>query len=108
MPDDATQAGSPAGTTAMEITRTDVENLLSRFHVRLTDDDGSTSEHDVTVSRGDWERFGVGFRTPESLVEASMRFLLEREAKEQIMGAFGLGQIPSYFPSYVRDIAPPA
>ena len=90
----------------MEITRTDVENLLSRFRVRLTGDDGSASEHDVTVSRGDWERFGAGFRTPEALVEASMRFLLEREQKEQIMTAFGLGQIPHYFPSYARDIAP--
>ncbi len=110
MPDDATQAGTPGATTAtqVKIRRTDVENLLSRFHVRLTDDDGSTTEHDVTVSRGDWERFGVSFRTPEALVEASMRFLLEREPKEQILAAFGLGQIPAYFPSYAREIAPPA
>ncbi len=107
MPDNATDPPPPPGTTRIEIDRSDVENLLSRLHVRLTDD-GSQTEHDVTVSRADWERFGEGFSTPEALVEASMRFLLEREPKEQIMAAFDLGQIPRYFPSYARDIVPPA
>jgi hypothetical protein len=100
MPDDATDA------TTIEISRNDVEHVLSRFEVRLTDGDGSTTEHDVTVSRADWERFGAGFRTPEALVEASFRFLLDREPKEQILSAFDLGQIPRYFPSYGRDITP--
>lgn len=94
----------PSAPTSIEIARSDVENLLSRFHVRLTDGDGSSTEHDVTVSRAEWERFGTGFRTPEELVEASFRFLLEREAKEQILAAFDLGQITRYFPSYSHDI----
>jgi len=101
MPDDATAA------THIEISRTDVEHVLSRFHVRLLDADGSSTEHDVTVSRVDWERFGTGYRTPEALVEASFRFLLEREPKEQILAVFDLGQITRYFPSFGRDIAPP-
>jgi hypothetical protein len=108
MPDDATEPPHPTDPTTIEIDRSDVENLLSRFHVRLLDSDNSVTEHDVTVSRVDWERFGTGFRTPEALVEASMRFLLEREPKEQILSAFDLGQIPRYFPSYTRDIAPPS
>ena len=100
MPDGAT------GATDIEITRSDVEHMLSRLHVRLSDRDGSTSEHDVTVSRADWERFGVGYRTPEALVEASFRFLLDRESKEQILDAFDLGEITRYFPSYAHDIVP--
>lgn len=100
MPGDATNV------TTIEITRDDVENLLSRFHVRLIDDDDSETEHDVTVSRADWEQFGGGYRTPEALVEASFRFLLEREPKEQIMASFDLAHIPRYFPSFARDIAP--
>ena len=108
MPDDATEPPHPTDSTTIEIDRRDVENLLSRLHVRLLDSDGSFTDHDVTVSRVDWERFGADFRTPEALVEASMRFLLEREPKEQIMSAFDLGQIPRYFPSYTRDIAPPS
>lgn len=100
MHDDATDA------PVIEISRSDVENVLSRFRVRLTDVDGSTTDYDVTMSRAEWERFGAGYRTPEALVEASFRFLLAREPKEQILGAFGLGLIPRYFPSYPRDITP--
>ena len=92
--------------TAIEISRSDVEHVLSRFRVRLTDVDGSTTEHDVTMSRAEWERFGTGYRTPEALIEGSFRFLLAREPKEQILGAFSLGLIPRYFPSYGREIDP--
>lgn len=98
MTDGATDA------TQISLTRTDVENVLSRFRVRLTDADGSSTEHEVTVSRAEWERFGAVYRTPEELVEASFRFLLEREPKDQILGSFGLGQIEDYFPSYGREI----
>lgn len=104
MPDDATEPPHSADATEIEIVRSDVENLLSRFHVRLVDGDDSVAEFDVTVSRVDWERFGAGYRTPEELVHATMRYLLEREPKEQILGTFDLGQIPRYFPSYARDI----
>lgn len=106
MPDDATGPPSPTDDTKIEIVRSDVENLLSRFHVRLIEGVDSVAEYDVTVSRVDWERFGAGFRTPEALVEATMRFLLEREPKEQILATFDLGQIPRFFPSYARDITP--
>lgn len=101
-------AGGADRVTRIEIARSDVENVLSRFEVRVHDPDGSTSEHDVTVSRADWERFGVGYRTPEALVEASFRFLLKREPKEQILCSFDLGQIAGFFPSFPRDIAAPA
>lgn len=102
-----TMSGDATEPTSIDIDRTDIENLVSRFHVRLRDDDGSTSEHVVTVSRAEWERFGTGYRTPEELVEASFRFLLDRETKDQILGSFGLGQIKLYFPSFEREIAPP-
>lgn len=102
-----TMSGDATEPTSIDIDRTDIENLVSRFHVRLRDDDGSTSEHVVTVSRAEWERFGTGYRTPEELVEASFRFLLDRETKDQILGSFGLGQITLYFPSFEREIAPP-
>jgi hypothetical protein len=103
MPDDTTDRTTDE--PQIEIARSDVENVLSRFRVRLRDADGSVTEHDVTVSRADWERFGAGYRTPEALVEASFRFLLERETKEQILGSFDLGQITRSFPSFPRDIA---
>jgi hypothetical protein len=100
----STMSDETTAATDIAIARRDVENMLSRFHVLLRDADGSATEHDVTLSRGDWERFGTGYRTPEDLVEASFRFLLEREPKEQILADFDLGQITRYFPSFAREI----
>lgn len=99
-----TMSDAAPSPTAIEITRRDVEHVLSRFRVRLTDDDGSSTEHDVTLSRAEWERFGDGYRTPEALVEASCRFLLEREPKEQILRSFDLDEITRYFPSFPVEI----
>ena len=101
-----TMSDATPDSISIEITRRDVEHVLSRFQVRLTDDDGTSTEHEVTLSRAEWERFGDGYRTPEALIEASCRFLLEREPKEAILPAFDLGEITRYFPSFPREIAP--
>ena len=87
----------------IEVSRTDVEQFLSRFLVRVTDDDGTTS-HVVTLSRTDHERLGRNHRSPEAFVEACFRFLLEREPKEQIMGSFDVSQIGSFFPEFEAAI----
>jgi hypothetical protein len=71
-----------------------------RSRVEVHDRDGSRSEHEVAVSDADWERFGGSFETREDLVEASFRFLLEREPKESILRAFVLRDIARYFPEY--------
>ncbi len=64
---------------------------------------GSSTTHEVTVSAADLGRFGGG-RSPEELIEASFRFLLDREPKESILGRFGLGVISQYFPDYPSRI----
>jgi len=51
----------------------------------------------------DLGRFDDG-RSPEELIEASFRFLLDREPKESILGRFGLGVISQYFPDYPSRI----
>ena len=55
---------------------------------------GSSSSHIVTV---DLARDGVD---DEDLVEASFRFLLDREPKESILSRFELSVISRYFPEY--------
>ena len=80
-----------------------VEQVLSRFTVRVSDDDTSTS-HEVTLSRSDYERLGKGFRTPDALVRACFQFLLSREPAEQILSSFDVGQIEAYFPEFPREI----
>lgn len=64
---------------------------------------GSSSEHRVTVTGEDVERFGAG-SGPERLLEASFEFLLEREPKESILGRFELPVIARYFPEYPDEI----
>ncbi len=66
---------------------------------------GSTTRHEVTLSRGDYERLAGGKATPEALIEASFAFLLEHEPKESILRRFDLPVIGRYFPDYERVIA---
>ena len=71
----------------------------------VTVDDGrGTTTHEVTVWPSDVARYAPA-ATPEGLVQASFRFLLEREPKEAILGRFDLPVIERYFPDYATQIA---
>lgn len=73
-----------------------------RFRVAVRGE-GSSTEHEVTVSAADLERLGSG-RAPEAFVRDCFRFLLEREPKESILRAFDVGVIATYFPEFEREI----
>jgi len=60
----------------------------------------SQSRHRVTLSSAEAARFS--FAPPARVVEASMKFLLDREPKESILDAFDIGVIRRYFPEYDR------
>jgi hypothetical protein len=81
----------------------DVERVLSRFHVVVTEG-GSSTEHDVTLSATDFERLGEHYASPEELLRACFAFLLEREPKESILPAFDVAEIGGYFPDFERKI----
>jgi hypothetical protein len=61
---------------------------------------GTVTEHRVTVTAADLARLDPGAATPDALVGRSFRFLLEREPKESILGAFDLTVIGRYFPEW--------
>ena len=73
------------------------------YRVTVTETRSSTT-HDVTVTPADLDRLGGG-GTTEKLIEASFRFLLDREPKESILGRFDLSLISHYFPEYPSRIA---
>jgi len=73
----------------------------STYRVTVTDG-GSTTTHEVTVGPAEVE--ALGGATPESLIEASFRFLLDREPKESIMRTFDITVISTYFPEYPSRI----
>ena len=69
------------------------------FDVVVRDARGE-SRHRLTVDADDaarWAKLGAG---PSHCVEAAMRFLLDREPKESILGAFDMGVIRRYFPDF--------
>jgi len=71
---------------------------------RITIDEAKTKTvHEVTVTPESLKRYGQG-ATPERLLEASFRFLLERESKESILARFELSEIETYFSDFATKI----
>lgn len=58
----------------------------------------------VGVSRADLARLTPGYDEPVELVEASFRFLLEREPASSILRDFAISDIARYFPDYPDEI----
>jgi hypothetical protein len=75
----------------------------SSYRVTVVEAAGSSS-HEVTVQPSDVARYAPG-ATPEALLEASFRFLLEREPKESILTRFDLPVIERYFPDYPKRLS---
>jgi hypothetical protein len=65
--------------------------------------DPSATEHEVIVERTTLDDLAPG-ATPETLVEASFRFMLEREPRESILRSFELPIIGRYFADYPAEI----
>ncbi len=66
------------------------------------EDDGRNTQHTVTVEEEYFERFN--FETPDELVLASFRFLLDHEDNEAILPSFKLSDIPNFFSEYEEQV----
>lgn len=73
-----------------------------RFDVSVMQD-GSSTEHRVTLSNDDFDRLAAR-RAPEAFVRDCFGFLLEREPKESILPSFDISVIGRYFPEFERTI----
>ena len=73
------------------------------FVVTVAEGRGET-RHQVTLQKSDYQDLVGGRVSPQTLVEESFRFLLEREPKESILRSFDLMVIGHYFPQYRREI----
>lgn len=63
----------------------------------------AADEHEVTLDRATLDDLAPG-ATPEALVDASFRFLLEREPAGAILRRFELPIIARYFADYPEEI----
>lgn len=86
----------------IEVKRTPRRDLLE-FGVVVRDGKGET-RHRVTMATETCERLAAGKCTPERVVEAAFRFLLDREPKESILGAFDVTVISRYFPEFEKEL----
>ena len=74
------------------------------WHCLVNVGEGSdATEHEVMVDRATLDDLAPG-ATPETLVEASFRFLLEREPPGAVLRSFELPIIARYFADYPDEI----
>lgn len=74
-----------------------------KFHVQVTDKRGN-SGYEVTLKEETYQNLKVGSTTPEQLIDAAFRFLLDREPKEAILHSFDVDVISRYFPEFSRRL----
>jgi hypothetical protein len=67
-------------------------------------DQGTVTNHRVSLATGDLARLAPGAIDPEDLVRRSFQFLLQRESQHSILASFELTDIGRYFPEYEREI----
>ena len=65
--------------------------------------EGRHTEHRVTVTRSDLERYGAP--DAKGLVHRSFVFLLGKEANTSILPEFRITEIETYFPEFRKVIA---
>ncbi len=65
---------------------------------------GTTTKHRVRVMPDDVRLFGGENVSAEQLLQASFRFLLDRESNTSILSSFDLPVIGCYFPEYEKEI----
>lgn len=85
----------------IKVTRKAGENPLS-FDVVVTQSDESW--HHVTMSPEDHARLGQNRHSPEDVIRAAFRFLLDREPQDAILGRFDVDVIPTYFPEFEEEL----
>lgn len=78
---------------------------LSQEQWLVTVADRNTTQHRVRVEAADVRRLGQGRFSARELLEASFRFLLEREPNTSILNSFDLTVISRYFPEYEAEIS---
>ncbi len=70
----------------------------------IVDEEGSQTEHTVTLDNDYYKTLTGGKMTKEELIKKSFEFLLERESNKSILSKFNLKVIKSYFPEYEEEI----
>ena len=82
----------------IEVTQKDTDTFV------VTVTETTTTTHIVTVSQDYYQKLTKARISPETLIEKSFEFLLERESNTMILAHFDLPVIGEYFPEYEKNI----
>ena len=74
-----------------------------QFAVGLREVDENLGDYVVSMSEEEYAAFGQGAE-PGEVIQATFRFLLEREEPEMIMDRFCLRDVTKYFPEYSTQL----
>jgi len=69
------------------------------FSVKIGEGESATT-HAVFLQKEYWRKLTREKINPESLIDKSFKFLLQRESKESILRTFNLREIANYFSEY--------
>ncbi len=78
----------------IEVARKDPETF------EVTVEASTTTAHTVKLKHDYYQKLTGGKVSPETLIEKSFKFLLERESNTMILSSFDLPLIGRYFPEY--------
>jgi hypothetical protein len=78
---------------------------ISQNEWLVTVEGKTATEHRVRLAQPDLRRLGGADVSAEQLLEASFRFLLDREPNTSILSSFDLPVISRYFHEYEKEIA---
>ena len=87
----------------IRITETNQSNDSWTFLVELGHGD-NLIEYYIDVERDYWTQLTSRRIEPAGLIEATFKFLLEKEPKEMIMKKFNLSEVIKFFPQYENEI----
>ena len=79
-------------------------NTIDSTNFEVIVEGNTTTTHRVTVTPSYYQKLTNNRVNPEMLVEASFKFLLERESNTSILSRFDLPVIQRYFPEYEETI----
>lgn len=74
----------------------------ARFEVTVNSN--TVTRHKVSLTKEYYEKLTSGSISPETLIEESFAFMLDREPNTSILSEFDLTVISRYFPEFEREM----
>ena len=87
----------------IEIT-TETEGSNHWIYQVVVDDIGQLYNYEVTLSWADYDLWSHGRVSPEKVVHAAFKFLLENESASEILSKFDCSIIRRYFPNIDSEL----